>query len=58
MNDTRKRYESALYQMGADALCDAIAKAIGGEQLESTLKYIERCYELNFNEEYEDDEVL
>lgn len=56
MNDTWKRYESALEQMGADALCDAIAKALGGEQLESNLKYIERCYELNFNEEDEDDD--
>lgn len=40
------KYEKCLEQMGAQELCDALAKALGSDALESNINYITRCYEI------------
>lgn len=46
MEDVWKKYEKCLKQMGAEKLCDALAKAMGTDALKSNLDYIIRCYEV------------
>ena len=47
-------YELAAEYLGYEGLCDALAKAMGTDQLESNLKYICRVYEIPFMEDEEE----
>lgn len=44
---TWEKYEKCVEQMGFEGLCDALAKAMGMDALESNLNYIIRCYEID-----------
>lgn len=46
MDEVWNKYEKCLKQMGAQQLCDALAKAMGTDALESNLKFIIRNYEV------------
>lgn len=47
-------YELAAEYLGYEGLCDALAKAMGTDELESNLKYICRVYEIPFMEDEEE----
>ena len=47
-------YDIAIEYLGADELCEALAKAMGTDALADNLKYIFRMYEIPFDEEEED----
>lgn len=46
-------YDIAIEYLGADELCEALAKAMGTDELSSNLRYIFRMYEIPFG----DDEI-
>ena len=46
-------YDIAMEYLGADGLCEALAKAMGTDALEDNLKYIFRNYEIPFMEDDE-----
>lgn len=47
-------YDIAIDYLGADGLCEALAKAMGTDALESNLKYIFRVYDIPFGDDEED----
>lgn len=47
-------YDIALEYLGAEGLCEALAKAMGTDALADNLKYIFRMYEIPFEEDDED----
>lgn len=49
-------YDLAIEYLGADGLCEALAKAMGGDELASNLEYIFRMYEIPFGDDEDGDE--
>lgn len=49
-------YDIAMEYLGADGFCEALAKAMGTDELESNLKYIFRVYDIPFGDDEEIDE--
>lgn len=49
-------YDLAIEYLGADELCEALAKAMGTDELEENLAYIFRMYEIPFGDDDEDDD--
>jgi hypothetical protein len=49
-------YDIALEYLGAEGLCEALARAMGTDALADNLKYIFRTNEIPFDEDDEDDE--
>ena len=49
-------YDIALEYLGADGLCEALAKAMGTDALADNLKYIFRTNEIPFDEDDDEDE--
>lgn len=48
-------YDLAIEYLGADELCEALAKAMGTDELASNLAYIFRMYEIPFGDDEDDD---
>lgn len=44
-------YDVAMEYLGADGFCEALAKAMGTDELESNLKYIFRVYDIPFGDD-------
>ena len=52
-------YDTAIEYLGADGLCEALAKAMGTDELASNIEYIFRMYEIPFGDDDEEfDESL
>ena len=49
-------YDKALEMLGAEELCDSLAKAMGTAELEDNLRYIDRMAELGIFSDDEDEE--
>ena len=47
-------YDVAMEYLGAEEFCEALAKAMGTDELESNLKYIFRVYEIPFMDDEEE----
>jgi len=47
-------YDTAIEYLGADGLCEALAKAMGTDELASNLEYIFRMYEIPFGDDDEE----
>lgn len=47
-------YDVAIEYLGAEGLCEALAKAMGTDELESNLKYIFRVYDIPFGDDEEE----
>ena len=47
-------YDVAMGYLGAEEFCEALAKAMGTDELESNLKYIFRVYEIPFMDDEEE----
>lgn len=50
-------YDTAIEYLGADGLCEALAKAMGTDELASNLEYIFRMYEIPFGDDEFDESV-
>ncbi len=50
-NNVWDAYDIAIEYLGADELCEALAKAMGTDELESNLKYIFRVYDIPFGDD-------
>lgn len=57
-DDVWDAYDVALEYLGAEELCESLAKAMGTDELEENLRYIFRNYDLNPDEDEEYDESL
>lgn len=55
-NNVWDAYDVAMEYLGAEGLCEALAKAMGTDELESNLKYIFRVYDIPFGDDEEIDE--
>lgn len=53
-NNVWDAYDIAMEYLGADGLCEAFAKAMGTDELESNLKYIFRVYDIPFMDDEEE----
>ena len=50
-NNVWDAYDVAMEYLGADGFCEALAKAMGTDELESNLKYIFRVYDIPFGDD-------
>ena len=50
--DTWDLYDTCLEYLGAEEMCDALAKAMGNDTLNDLLDYIVRMYEIPVDENY------
>lgn len=50
-------YDTAIEYLGADGLCEALAKSMGTDELASNLEYIFRMYEIPFGDDEFDESV-
>lgn len=50
-------YYTAIEYLGADGLCEALAKAMGTDELASNLEYIFRMYEIPFGDDEFDESI-
>lgn len=50
--DTWKLYDLCLESLGAEGMCDALAKAMGNDELNDMLDYIVRVYDIDVDEDY------
>ena len=48
-------YEIALEYLGAEELCESLAKAMGTDALEDNLKYIFRTWDIPFGDDEDED---
>ena len=53
-NNVWDAYDVAMEYLGAEGLCEALAKAMGTDELESNLKYIFRVNDIPFGDDEED----
>ena len=55
-NNVWDAYDIAMEYLGAEEFCEALAKAMGTDELESNLEYIFRVYDIPFGDDEEIDE--
>lgn len=55
-NNVWDAYDIAMGYLGAEEFCEALAKAMGTDELESNLEYIFRVYDIPFGDDEEIDE--
>ena len=53
-NNVWDAYDVAMGYLGAEEFCEALAKAMGTDELESNLEYIFRVYDIPFGDDEEE----